>query len=85
MSEKRKGAKYLSMYVPVNSLCLVTVKTQRCGQVPGAPSNFIFFSFPRNEGLIHPRRAQEGYQSWTELLPKEGGEVCVSVNLLWQG
>lgn len=72
----------LLRFLPVNSLSLMAVEAQRRGQVSGTSANLILLPLPGGECLIHSRRAQEGYQGWTELLPQEGREMRVGVNLL---
>lgn len=59
----------LNLLLPVNSFSLMTIKTQRRGQISGTSANFILLSFSGDKGLIYPGSAQKGYQGRTELLP----------------
>lgn len=43
--------------LPVNSLSLMAVEAQRCGQVSGTSANLILLSLPGSKGFIHSRRA----------------------------
>jgi len=61
----------------------MAVKTQRRGQVSGTSANLILLPLPGGEGLIHSRCAEESYQGGTELLPQEGREMRIGVDLLW--
>lgn len=63
----------------------MAVETQRCGQVPGASTDLVLLSLARGEGLVYAGRTEEGYQGGAELLPEEGREVRVGVDLLRQG
>lgn len=72
---------------PVDSPGLMAVKAEGGGKAPGATSNLgrVFSALTRGEALVYPGRAEEGDKSGTKLLPEEGGEVSVGVDLLGQG